>query len=188
MFGDFYSDLNQRNKTGLQSRCKACQKIASTEYGRAHPEWSRKQALLYRSRHPERVKITEEKKREKRPEHYKMLAKKRTARYRQRNPGISLKGNAERLRRWRKLHPEREASTQAARRVLIKSIPSWGDKALIETVYAKAKAYGFEVDHIVPLKHPLVCGLHVWANLQLLSRRLNRSKNNHSWPDMPTED
>jgi hypothetical protein len=43
----------------------------------------------------------------------------------------------------------------------------------------------YEVDHIVPLNHPLVCGLHVPANLKVVTRAQNRSKHNRHWPDMP---
>lgn len=181
----FYNDTNPRNRFGKQSRCKACQQSANAEYAITNREAVNERKRNYQKQNPEKVKKWQKAKFAKRPDHYKMLARERTARYRARNPGIGLKGNAERLRRWRKRHPEREASTQAARRVLFKSIPSWGDKALTEIVYAKARAYGFEVDHIVPLKHPLVCGLHVWANLQLLDRNLNRTKKNRTWPDMP---
>lgn len=35
-----------------------------------------------------------------------------------------------------------------------------------------------EVDHIIPLNNELVCGLHVWENLQLLSVGQNRAKGN----------
>jgi len=35
-----------------------------------------------------------------------------------------------------------------------------------------------DVDHIIPLKHDLVCGLHVAQNLQLMSPSANYSKGN----------
>lgn len=43
------------------------------------------------------------------------------------------------------------------------------------------------VDHIVPLLHPLVCGLHCPANLRVVALRDNQRKSNNWWPDMPGE-
>lgn len=38
---------------------------------------------------------------------------------------------------------------------------------------------GFEVDHIIPIKHDDVCGLHVPWNFQYLTKTDNASKNNY---------
>jgi hypothetical protein len=40
------------------------------------------------------------------------------------------------------------------------------------------------VDHVVPLIHPLVCGLHAPANLEVKPLTENIRKSNNWWPDM----
>lgn len=65
--------------------------------------------------------------------------------------------------------------------------PPWLSDAQIESMralYASARS-NEQVDHIVPLKSPLVCGLHVPWNLQKLSVKENLCKSNHEWPDSP---
>ena len=67
----------------------------------------------------------------------------------------------------------------------LQATPTWFEEDLVSVVYKKAKQYNCNVDHIVPLQNPLVCGLHCWSNLQLLPEELNKSKGNRHWPDMP---
>jgi hypothetical protein len=67
----------------------------------------------------------------------------------------------------------------------LRAVPPWAEAEKIALVYSKARQLGLEVDHVVPLQHPLVCGLHVWANLQLLHESENARKKNNYWPDMP---
>ena len=55
----------------------------------------------------------------------------------------------------------------------------------IQMIYKKANFFGFEVDHVVPIRSKIVCGLNVPANMQLLHKSLNSSKGNRHWPDMP---
>ena len=43
----------------------------------------------------------------------------------------------------------------------------------------------YALDHIVPLKSWLVCGLHWEGNLQVITKDENSSKGNRWWPDMP---
>lgn len=43
------------------------------------------------------------------------------------------------------------------------------------------------VDHVVPLSSPLVCGLHVPWNLEIIPRLANAKKSNKWWPGAPFE-
>lgn len=62
--------------------------------------------------------------------------------------------------------------------------PGWADPAAIKRIYAEAKRMSletgirYEVDHIVPLKSPLVCGLHCEDNLRVLHYAENHAKGN----------
>jgi len=56
--------------------------------------------------------------------------------------------------------------------------PPWADMDEIRKVYEAAAASGMTVDHIVPLRHKQVCGLHVVYNLQIISAKENYAKSN----------
>lgn len=68
----------------------------------------------------------------------------------------------------------------------IKSIPKWADFEKINEVYDYAKSVGKFVDHIVPQRSWLVCGLHSHHNVEPIDPHWNRAKSDRFWPDMPT--
>ena len=128
-----------------------------------------------------------------------------SARWRKKNPELA----AVSIAKWNSENPERAAANWAnytkqhraetnakrsARRAKQRrATPTWANKFFIEEAYdlaqrrTKATGFKWEVDHIVPMKHPLVQGLHVEFNLQVIPQRTNRIKHNRYWPDMPQE-
>ncbi len=65
--------------------------------------------------------------------------------------------------------------------------PPWADRRLIASLRRAARSSGLSLDHIVPLNHPLVCGLHVEHNLRVIPLKHNLSRGNGWWPDCPDE-
>lgn len=52
-------------------------------------------------------------------------------------------------------------------------------------LYESANGAFEQVDHIVPLSHPLVCGLNVPWNLSKETIYYNQRKSNNYWPYCP---
>jgi hypothetical protein len=68
--------------------------------------------------------------------------------------------------------------TEANKRAELKSrTPSWANIEKIKSLYYKC-AEGNHIDHIIPLRGELVCGLHVENNLQEISATENIAKSN----------
>ena len=66
----------------------------------------------------------------------------------------------------------------------LQATPPWANRGVIQAIYEDAAGKGWHVDHIVPLKSKLVCGLHCEANLRPPPPAENISKGNRWWPDM----
>lgn len=66
----------------------------------------------------------------------------------------------------------------------LNATPPWADMKAIAEFYREAQrrtmetGIPHEVDHIVPLRHKQASGLHVPANLRVVTRAENRSKSN----------
>lgn len=92
------------------------------------------------------------------------------------------KSNKDKLSGYAKKHYEankhKYREKDAHRRALeVQATPVWVNRSELREIYAQCPK-GHHVDHIVPLKHPLVCGLHVPANLQIIPAAENLRKNN----------
>lgn len=76
-------------------------------------------------------------------------------------------------------------ANNAKRRALeLRAAVAWANQAEIKRLYRAADlmtlATGvpYHVDHVVPLKSPVVCGLHCEANLQVITAEQNCKKRN----------
>ncbi len=96
---------------------------------------------------------------------------------------------------WRLANKAKANAITSSRRAKKKNAtPAWANKFFIEEIYELARlrteqktggVNDWHVDHIVPLKSDIVCGLHCEANLQVIPAKMNQSKKNYWWPDMP---
>ena len=91
----------------------------------------------------------------------------------------------ERTLQWQRQNPAKTAAKNALRKArCLQATPEWVDLKEIGQVYKEAhrltKETGIkhEVDHIVPLVHNSVSGLHVPWNLQILTKDENARKGN----------
>ena len=96
------------------------------------------------------------------------------------------------LLNWSRRNRDKVAA-RAARKLAekLRAMPEWANKFFIDEAYAlgrlRTEATGIEwhVDHVVPLRGKIVCGLHVERNLQVIPAKVNYQKSNRWWPDMP---
>ena len=92
---------------------------------------------------------------------------------------------AELVKNWSDNNKDKRRYGYSKRRALkANATPEWADMKKIQEVFSGAKrledltGMKYHVDHIIPLNHPDVCGLHVWVNLQVLEASLNIKKGN----------
>lgn len=105
-----------------------------------------------------------------------------SARWKKANSDVERARHARR----KKEHPEIFAALENKRRASKKNAcPVWTDLEAIKSLYKEAaertRSTGIKhhVDHIVPLRGEFVSGLHVPANLQILTAAENMKKHNN---------
>lgn len=167
----------------------------------ANPSAQKARSAKRRAEKPALVRSETKAAKAKKPEHYKKvnaawrainrerLKAEDAARYRHNKDTQRAK-----IAAWKAANPEKVAAINAARRAARKSaVPSWANRFFIEEIYhlarLRTKLLGVKhhVDHIVPLRSEIVCGLHCERNLRVIPAIDNQKKHNKYWPDMPGE-
>ena len=158
------------NADGLSSHCKTC-KAENFQERMKDPkerEEHNRRTEISRKKRPEVGNARIKRLRAKHPERYKAYKRKQRE-----NPESLIK--------------ERAATNRRRARKLNAS-PPWADQKAIEMVYRDAKLLSEEtgeahhVDHIDPLQHELVCGLHIAENLCPIRAKNNCAKHNNFVP------
>ena len=131
---------------------------------------------------PEKTKARVKKKYEANVE--KILAKRKE--YYIENIDKERKQSKLRSRVWRKENPGHRNALKAAYKAdKIRATPKWANLERIKALYQLASMLNkntdekWHVDHIVPLRHELVCGLHTYENLRVVTAEENMKKHNH---------
>jgi hypothetical protein len=163
--------LYKTGKDGFASQCKSCNSKYSYEYYRKNK--------LKKSQYD---KTRYAKKREE-------ISK--------RNRSYYLKGREKALikqRQWAKNNPHLVRLQSSQKRANKRNaIPPWLNKSHkeeIKLMHLLAKSLErqtgnkYHVDHIIPLKHKEMCGLHVPWNLRVITEEENMRKNNRFLPEL----
>lgn len=205
---------DKQKKDGLSSYCKSCRSAHAAKKYAEDPErhlsrnkrWAesnkermRDAAKAYRKANLQNAREYQKEWNEKNPGKAAQYA----AAWRERNADRVLtdaekyrKANAEKVRqaalRWQRENRARVIAYNAARYAAkLKATPKWANLEEIAKFYeeaerlAKLNGESYDVDHVVPLRSKIVCGLHCEANLRVIKSEENRSKGNRHWPDMP---
>lgn len=156
-----------RYRDGLSSWCKQCFRENNSKWARENRERLTEKAASWRAHNPEAWRDTYRRfhnaNREKRARDHAKWAKE--------NRG------------------KRNATSAAYKAAKLRATPPWANRAAIASIYEEAARIQAEtgvrmhVDHIVPLQHDLVCGLHCQQNLQILPGSVNEAKRNKWSPE-----
>lgn len=196
-FSEFYRDARAADRH--RGQCKVCSKADAAEWARSQPDKAKAYHAAWRAANKAKTHIASAAWRKRNPEAVAAQGVKRRAadpegvaravtEWKKKNPAK----NAAHTARWKRAHPSQvNASNNARRAAEAGKTPAWANQFFIAEAYdlaqRRTKATGFKwhVDHIVPLKSKLVCGLHTEHNLQVIPAAQNCSKSNRYWPDMP---
>lgn len=160
-----------RRDTGkLRTDCKSCHGARGAKWAVRNVDARRKIALRYARKNMDKIAA------------WKKENPERAKSWDRSNPKLV----AAMKKKWKRENPHKIlADVRRRQAAKLLATPPWSDLKAIEEIYRRARALGMEVDHIVPLRSKIVCGLHVPENLRIVTREVNRKKGNRHWPDMP---
>lgn len=187
-------EFQRRRKDGgpYQSRCRDCQNSTNRAWAKSNRSRASKNVRAWRSGNLDRAQLSAARWRNDNRQKIKAYQQ----RHYWRNPDLHRTrarqwkdNNTERAKfncqRWRKSNPGRNAHKamlyEARKR---RATPPWVDLKAIEAVYVACAELNassgrkHHVDHIYPLCSPVMCGLHVPWNLQILPADVNQRKSN----------
>lgn len=147
---------------GIVGFCKACAAKRAREWQASNKERDAQRKKVWRESNSELIYLLRKQWFDDNPEKRKLMAKS----YRARHPAKCSALHAE--KRARKLRAE----------------PVWADRAKMQEIYAacafltKETSIQHHVDHVIPLRSKVVCGLHNEFNLQILTAEDNQKKYN----------
>jgi len=191
---EFYADSHYHD--GLKSSCKACSKSASLRWASENPDRTRTNKSAWVAENKDANRSHQRKYRSM----HKEVVAKSIANWEANNPEKKEAGR----KRWRERNRERyllacryagrswrvnnrgavNAKTARRRAVIHFASVAWADGAAVKAFYDEAVRTTIEsgiphqVDHVVPLQSPFVCGLHNEFNLRVITALENQKKHN----------
>lgn len=118
----------------------------------------------------------------------------RAKKYREEYSSKNADASRVRTRKWAQENPGRARALSVERKARkLNATPTWANRFFISEIYdlckrrndCKTGGVNWHVDHIVPLRSAIVCGLHVEHNLRVIPAVENMKKHNSHWPGMP---